>query len=223
MKNKFTVPRRGVWYIFKLALIILVVIVLAYGVFVTAMNVANAYILANEGMAYRASCILGDGDPNELYAYFTEECIENDELLSSNIYQLYTISSYDYRLTTVGIGALPWYSTLTVEVIERVPTIVGTANLGAPTSAVPLWTAGRYRLALVREGSRFLIDDIELLEENPPEEERPTPDMSISPIPAVTPTPDDASPDPSLTATPAQTIDPSASLEPTQSSETAEP
>ncbi|MEG1772185.1 MAG: hypothetical protein RRY79_04105 [Clostridia bacterium] len=189
MKNKYTMPRRGIWYILRAVVIILVVILLAYGIFAMAMNIANLYILANEGFTYRISCILGNGDPNELYAYFTQDCIDNDALLSNNIYQLYTISSYDYRLSIVGIDVMPWYTTATMEVIERIPSIVGTANLGSPTAAVPLWEAGRYRLTFINKDSRWIIDKIDLLEANPAENQNPTPNMDLLPSSTIMPKP----------------------------------
>ena len=44
---------------------------------------------------------------------------------------------------------------------------------------LPQWTPCKYRILFEREGSKWLISNMVLLEENPPEEVKPTPDMSL--------------------------------------------
>lgn len=184
--NRFTVPRRALAYALKTLLLVTVVSGLAFFVFLTAMHASNVYIIATEGMTLRTSCILGQSDKNEMYEYFSEGFIENDSAFEDNVYGYYDITNYDYRLSVDGISILPWKSTATLTVTERIPSIVATAHVDAPEAAVPEWVDAQYSIVCTKQDNRWYITNIKLIKEAPPEEPNATPDMSLLKTPAPT-------------------------------------
>ena len=200
--NPFSIPRRSAWYLLRTTLIIALVVVLAFVAFLYAMDAANIYIIVTEGLTLRINCTLGDGDPNELYEYFLSDFVDSDERIHNNPYELYAIDSFDYRLDLNGFSLLPFASTATMTVTERIPYITGEGTPNAPSGAIPEWEAGRYLVSCVNIDGRWYISDVSLVEANPPEEVRPTPDMSLlSPTPSSSPSPTQTQPSPSETIT----------------------
>ena len=49
----------------------------------------------------------------------------------------------------------------------------------AAPAELPEWEAGRYQVVFKREGSRWYINSITLLQRDPETEVKPTPDMSL--------------------------------------------
>ena len=118
--------------------------------FFSCARLANLYILVNEGMSLRIECILQDGAREELDNYFTEECIAYDGRLQDTTYQPDTIASYNYILDFSRIRVWPWFSDLSVDVLEQADRITGSANSNAvdPDSDPPPWTPIRYRVTV---------------------------------------------------------------------------
>jgi hypothetical protein len=199
--NPYTIPRRLSWFILRTVIILFAVVLAALFCFLTAMHAANIYIVVTEGITLRADCVLGDGDINQMYEYFSTDFVENDTLLYDNVYKHYNITNYDYRLTVNSINIWPWNTTATMTVTERIPTIIGTANPDAPQAAVPEWTAAQYVVTCIKSNGRWYITDIITVKLNPPEEQHATPDMSL-----LTPKPTEiSSPTPNLTEIPSPT------------------
>lgn len=207
-KNPYSASRRSAWFLLRTTLLIALVVMLAFFAFLYAMDASNIYILVTEALTLRMECTLGDGDPNELYEYFMADFADNDERIHDNPYLLYEIDSYDYRLDINGLGLSLFATTATMTVTERVTYITGRGTANAPSSSIPEWEAGRYLVSCVNVDGRWYINDITLLEANPPEVERPTPDMSL-----LTTTP------PSSTPTQEQTTSPETTPPETESAE----
>lgn len=212
-KGKPTGPRaakRGVWFFMRTILLVVAFCVLCYGAFTMAMDAANLYILATEGMQLRAECVLQDGPDEELKAYFTEAYLSRDSLLSGTRYDDYTVSSYDYRISVESITAWPWFSTGTMVITERMASLNGTIldekkPENPPEGATyppPEWESGRYRLHFINANGRWLIQQVELLEASPSEEPLRTPDMRMTPRPAHTTPPPSTTPTPRVTPSP---------------------
>ncbi len=181
-RNKFRVARRSIWYVIRTLIIIAAIVSLCLGVFVTAMHISNLYILATEGLPLRAECILKDGDVLSLSEYFTGEFIENDLALYKGTYSDFTISAFDYRVEVENISVLPWNTRATMQIVDEMASVSAAQNdttEGAAKLELPAWTPSRYIVSFTKEGSRWYISALTLIEENPVQAPKPTPDMSL--------------------------------------------
>lgn len=182
-------------YVMRTLLFITVGGIICIAAFMIAERSSNLYILASEGMALRAECILEDGAKNDLQEYFTLSCIESDADLTANTYDSYTVSSYDYSLRIEKVSVMPWAVTATVTAVERV-TVKGSINAdmlsegeSAADFPLPAWQSVRYKLHFVLNNTRWFISEMEVLETNPAAAPLNTPDPNRSPRPMATPTP----------------------------------
>lgn len=212
-----TIWRRGIWYFMRTVLIVAAVIALCYCAFVTALRMGNLYILATEGMQLRATCILEDGDREQLRQYFTDDFLASDTALGSRTYQDFTVTNMDYRVEVKGISVWPSSEYATVTVDDRMASLSGDYNgADASVSSLPAWQGARYQLGFARDGDRWRIYQIRLLQATPSGEPAHTPDPNMTPFvaptrsPVVTPTPT-----PSSTLTPAPSPTPTAAPTPT--------
>ena len=198
-RNKYKIARRSIWYVQRTLLIVAGAVALSLAVFVEGMHVSNLYILATEGLEARAQTILKSGEPLELTTYFTQDFINNDAALYRADYEGFTVASFDYRAEVRSFFVLPWSVRATMVMDDRLAAINAAANETDEDEAVPAlpeWTPGRYQVIFKKEGSRWYISGLVLIENNPEVEAKPTPDMSL-----LTPSP---SPVPSAAATHAQ-------------------
>ena len=182
---------RSSLYIARTIALVFLGITLCVLAFVSCARLANLYILVNEGMALRIECILQDGPKEELDNYFTAECIASDGRLSDTTYHPYTVTSYNYMLDFSRIHVWPWFSDLSVDVLEQTGRIMGNANSNAvdPDSDPPPWTPIRYRLTISKVKGSWRISSIATLTVDPKIDPLPTSDPDRSPLPMITPTP----------------------------------
>ncbi len=203
MRNKYAIARRSIWYVLRALLIAAAVIVLALGLFLTAMNVSNLYILTTEGMELRAKTILNNGSALDLSPYFTETFIQNDPSLYAGSYAGFTIKTYNYRIDVERFSVLPWGNTATFRVTERMLAVSAVQTDTSETAeklTLPEWTDARYDVVFKIVDGRWYISELHVIELNPPEQAKPTPNMSLLPSTPTTalaaPT---ASPSPAVT------------------------
>lgn len=190
---------RFAWVVVKLlglGLLIVGVLVMA---FLYAMDSANVYLIATDGMKARAGVIMGQEVSSTLGNYFTGGFLAGDELLRQKPYQGAIIRSFTYHINVKSLWCRPWDGWAEMEIIESIPEIDGEPH-GETNSdaALPEWQRTRYRVVCVRQDGRWYISGMEPIELMPPED-TPTPE------PVVTP-----SPTPQTTATPEPTPSPSA-------------
>jgi len=193
--RRIRVARRSMLYIVRTLLLILLAVIFCIGAFLTAQRMSNLYILASDGMALPADCVLADGARNDLEEYFTLTFLQNDPAMTDTTYSNYTITSYNYDLTIDKISVLPWSMSATVIATERV-SIKGEINAdqisegqSAGDYPPPEWMPVRYKITFINTNARWYISELTVLEENPDQSNLGTPDMNQSPIPAATPTP----------------------------------
>ncbi len=173
-------------------LTVALIALLAYGCMIWAMHTSNLYVLATEGLELRAACIVTNGSISELGEHFTQEFLSDDDALYDGKYKEFTVSAYDYRLTVEGISVMPWSTKASMTVIERMASMTGSANDESEESsarkALPPYITARYKVLFEKRSGRWYISGMELIEENPKEEQLPTPDMSlyVSPTPKTT-------------------------------------
>ncbi len=193
--GKPTMIKRGIWFFMRTVLIITFIVALCVGVFLTAMEASNLYILATEGLQLRAECVLMEGDRISLAEYYTGTFIDEDEKLNSAVYDDYDISSFELTTTLEGISVLPWSTTAYVTVVERVEmngSIKEEAKGENPDGEFPLpdWEPGRYAVRFIKHEGRWYIYQMQLLDAAPTLAPLPTYDPSMTPIPWPTATPE---------------------------------
>ena len=168
--------------VLRWALIVVVVLALATGAFLFAMDYANITILATDGMKMRVGVVLGYNDADELTKFFSEDYLAGDEQLKDTTYLDYTIRSFDAQVEVDSLHTLPWEDTATVTVTESV-TIDGELPISKQTPEQladpnkippPPWEGGTYALTLKKDADhRWIITEVtEIASEEPaaPEE-----------------------------------------------------
>jgi len=148
--------------------------------FYLAMNTANIWVLIDDGLSVRASVVMMDEDEAELTKYFKQEFINQDPVLQvgrSDVspYQDYEIRGFDHRVRMVSVWSWPWEDIARAEIIESIPAIDGTikssrreaalAQGGEARLSPPAWTSSRYRVTLTRTGGRWMISNLQLIEQ----------------------------------------------------------
>ena len=148
--------------------------------FYLAMNTANIWVLIDGGLDARAGVVLMGGDVAELEKYFRPEFLSQDPVLlvgtsDTSPYRDYEIRGYDHRVQMVSVWSWPWETVARAEVIESIPAIDGTilsskrdaalAEGGEERLSPPKWTTSRYRVTMVRTAGRWMISNLQLLEQ----------------------------------------------------------
>lgn len=183
-RNSYGIAKRSIWYVLRTLIITAAIVALCLGVFIEGLHISNLYILVTEGMEKRTEAILKYGQTGvdiDLTPYFSEEYLNNDHELDSSKYAGFTVASYDYRIDVKAVSVLPWSKRANMTVDARLAAINAASDdtEGAAPAELPEWEAGRYQVVFKREGSRWYINSITLLQRDPETEVKPTPDMSL--------------------------------------------
>ena len=148
--------------------------------FYLAMNTANIWVLIDDGLTARASVVLQGGDASELSKYFKQEFINQDPVLQVGLgetspYRDYEIRGFDHRVRMVSVWSWPWENVARAEIIESIPAIDGTIRSARREAALaaggearlspPAWTTSRYRVTLTRTAGRWMISNLQLMEQ----------------------------------------------------------
>ena len=90
-------------------------------------------------------------------------------------YKDYEIRGFDHRVRMVSVWSWPWENIARAEVIERIPAIDGTIRSSRREAALeaggqarlspPAWAASRYRVTLTRTAGRWMISNLQLIEQ----------------------------------------------------------
>ena len=148
--------------------------------FYLAMNTANLWVLISDGLDARAGVVLmGEGE-EELTKYFRQEFLSQDPVLrvalsDTSPYRDYDIRGYDHRVKMISVWSWPWETVARAEIIESIPAIDGTilsskreaalAEGGEERLSPPKWATARYRVTLVRSAGKWMISNLQLLEQ----------------------------------------------------------
>ena len=148
--------------------------------FYLAMNTANIWVLISDGLDARAGVVLmGEGE-EELTKYFRQEFLSQDPVLQvalsdTSPYRDYDIRGYDHRVKMISVWSWPWETVARAEIIESIPAIDGTilsskreaalAEGGEERLSPPKWATARYRETLVRSAGKWMISNLQLLEQ----------------------------------------------------------
>jgi len=194
MSNGMTLALRFIWYLLSRLLVGAAVVGLIVLSFFVAMDYMNVQTLIKDGMHVRADVILSGSDTATLSKVFSKSFLESDTLLSSNAYDPYDVSSYNYSAEVGFALVFPWNKTVKVRVTEEVTGI--RADLYATTDTSlsetpPAWVNAVYEVTLVRYEDNWRIVKMELIEVLP----APSPSVTPTPSPSPSPTSADTSED----------------------------
>ena len=122
--------RRMIWYIASRLVLLCVLLGMLVCGFFMCMNLANVYIVLDEGLQKRVEVCLTREDAESLNKYFHSDFLNADPALISafdgtSAYEDYTISDFEYELTVESLWSWPWDDYATCTVVERVPSITG--------------------------------------------------------------------------------------------------
>ena len=148
--------------------------------FYLAMNTANIWVLIDDGLTARASVVLMGEDSSDLSKYFKQEFINQDPVLQVGLsdtspYRDYEIRGFDHRVRMVSVWSWPWENVARAEIIESIPAIDGTIRASRREAALaeggearlspPAWATSRYRVTLTRTAGRWMISNLQLIEQ----------------------------------------------------------
>lgn len=172
--------RRFLNFIASRMFVLTVVCALLIIAFCLAMNTANIWVLISDGLDARAGVVLTGAGEEELTRYFRQEYLSQDPVLQVGLsdaspYRDYEIRGYDHRVRMVSVWAWPWEDVARAEIIESVPAIDGTIRSSRREAALaaggeerlspPKWSTARYRVTLVRSAGRWMISNLQLIEQ----------------------------------------------------------
>jgi len=191
MSNGMTLALRFIWYLLSRLLVGAAIVGLVVLSFFVAMDYMNVQTLVKDGMHVRADVILTGSDTATLSKVFSKSFLESDTLLSTNAYDPYDVSGYNYSADVGFTLIFPWNKTVRVRVTEELTGI--RADLYATTDTSlsetpPPWVNAVYEVTLVRYEDNWRIVQMEQLEVLPTPSPSPTPTPSPSPQPSPTPT-----------------------------------
>ena len=155
-RNSYGIAKRSIWYVLRTLIITAAIVALCLGVFIEGLHISNLYILVTEGMEKRTEAICGIANMMNMAVAGTPE-------------------------EQKAVSVLPWSKRANMTVDARLAAINAASDdtEGAAPAELPEWEAGRYQVVFKREGSRWYINSITLLQRDPETEVKPTPDMSL--------------------------------------------
>lgn len=172
--------RRLLWFVATRLVMISAIVGLLTLVFYLAMNTANIWVLIDDGLGARAGAVLMGETSADLSKYFKQEFLAQDPVLQVGMseaspYRDYEIRGYDHRVRMISVWSWPWEDVARAEIIESIPAIDGTIKSARREAAVaaggearlspPKWATSRYRVTMMRSGGRWMIANLQLIEQ----------------------------------------------------------
>lgn len=160
-------------YIAKITGMILLIALLVYIAFNTAMGISQMYVMVTDGMEARADYVITGDKTVDLTKYFSEKFIQNDELLLDDTYENYNIKSFNHTLSIEWIWCWPWSDTASVTATERITYIDGDMKSEFKTEKQrrekkqippPEWENIKYEIKFVKVNGQWKIDSLRFLE-----------------------------------------------------------
>jgi len=160
------IAMRLVFYILRKTLLLFLVIFLAGITFFATRDVANIYIVVNEGLKNRTSAILDQNiEVDFLGRFFSDSFLKEDQLLNNNIYAEYNIYSYRQRIRVRLFWVWPWSNEAKISVEQIVSNIIGEPkNVNEGLKEPPEWESGRKEIIIKREMGRWQIHNMRHIE-----------------------------------------------------------
>ncbi len=161
--------RAGI-YILTRAIVIGLIVGLAFSAFYSSMKTSNIYFLLNDALKARLDIILLRTEVEEKSEFFSYDYLTNAEYANlRSTYSLYNISNYGHKLEYKNLFVWPWQKTKTVTVYEVVYAINGELDTTQMTKAeamamdvynIPSWKPSEYKVKLTLNNGVWTIDSI---------------------------------------------------------------
>lgn len=108
------------FFVRKVTGLVIVILLIILASFI-AYDLANIYVVVNDGLSQRTITVLDRQDPTDLNRFFTLKYLNSDPLFHSEQYRDYLISDYDYELKLEKLWVWPWQSRTSILVEESIP------------------------------------------------------------------------------------------------------
>lgn len=157
--------RRLIWFIASRLLIVCILAGMLVCGFFMALNMANIYVILDEGLEKRVEVILTREEAEELNKYFHYDFLNADPALAgafdgTSAYDDYNITAFDYEMNIEKLWAWPWDQYATCTVTEQVSGITGkviSSRASEVSPEIPDWQGGRYNLTLVKKNGLWKV------------------------------------------------------------------
>lgn len=157
--------RRLIWFIASRLLIVCILSGMLVCGFFMALNMANIYVILDEGLEKRVEVILTREEAEELNKYFHYDFLNADPALAgafdgTSVYDDYNVTAFDYEMNIEKLWAWPWDQYATCTVTEQVSGITGkviSSRASEVSPEIPDWQGGRYNLTLVKENGLWKV------------------------------------------------------------------
>jgi hypothetical protein len=104
----------------KLVGIAIIILLIVLATFI-AYDMANIYVVVNDGLSQRAETIIQSDDPADLNRFFTLKYLNSDTMFRSEQFKDYKIQDYNYELKIKKLWVWPWESETEMVVEESIP------------------------------------------------------------------------------------------------------
>ncbi|HHT66490.1 MAG: hypothetical protein ACOX25_02785 [Caldicoprobacterales bacterium] len=104
----------------KLVGIAIIILLIVLATFI-AYDMANIYVVVNDGLSQRAETIIQSDDPADLNRFFTLKYLNSDTMFRSEQFKDYNIQDYNYELKIKKLWVWPWESETEMVVEESIP------------------------------------------------------------------------------------------------------
>jgi hypothetical protein len=108
------------YFVSKLTSIVIIILLVILAAFF-AYDMANIYVVVNDGLSQRAETIINRQDPSDLNRFFTLKYLNSESLFYSDQYRDYLIQDYDYEMKIKKLWVWPWQSRTEIVVEEYIP------------------------------------------------------------------------------------------------------
>jgi hypothetical protein len=108
------------FFVRKLTGIVIIILFIILAAFY-AYDMANIYVVVNDGLSQRAQTVISRQDPSDLNRFFTLKYLNSDSLFYSDQYRDYLIQDFDYEMKIKKLWVWPWQSRTSVVVEEYIP------------------------------------------------------------------------------------------------------
>lgn len=169
------------WFFAKKLTVILIVGLIAFYVYSTSLNITNVLVVTSDGMHELAAQAVMQEEAVPLGDYFSQDIIDEKQVLLTQQYSECNIWDFKYRLKIDPFICLPSYSSITITATEIVSQIDGTGpKVDGQEQPIPAWDNARYKITL-RKNSRdqWIITNLEVIEDLP--DATVTPEATASP------------------------------------------
>jgi|GEM_PF-7129360 len=157
------------WFFIRRLTVILIVGLLVYYVYSTALNITNVYVVASDGMHELAAQALMQKESVPLSNYFSQDIIDDKQVLLTQQYSECNIWDFKYKLKIEPFICLPSAHKITVTATETMNEIDGTGKkIDGEIQNIPAWDNAKYKITLQKNSKgQWIIIKLDIIEDLP--------------------------------------------------------